>query len=92
MVFCAAPNYLNNSKSEVGTFKFPVNSKFRKRWLLKMKRKEFKPDKNSYICAVYFTEDCFRENLVIRRSLGSDFRPPRLHLKENAVPTIFFLS
>ena len=56
-----------------------------------MKRKEFKPDKNSRICAVHFTEDCFRENLAIRRFLGSDFEPLRLHLKEDAMPTIFFL-
>ena len=56
-----------------------------------MKRKEFKPDKNSPICAVHFTEDCFRENLAIRRFLGSDFKPLRLHLKEDAMPTIFFV-
>ena len=57
------------------------------------KKLEFKPDKNTCICAVHFTEDCFRENLVIRRFLGSDFKPLSLHLKvkEDAVPTIFFL-
>ena len=62
-VLCST-KLLNNSKS-----KFPANSKLRKQWLLKMKRKEFKPDKNSRICAVHFTEDCFRENLAIRRFL-----------------------
>ena len=57
-----------------------------------MKRKGFQPGKNSRICAVHFTEDYFRENLAIRRFLGSDFKPLRLHLKEDAVPrTIFFL-
>ena len=56
-------------------------------------RKEFQPGKNSRICAVHFTEDYFRENLAIRRFLGSDFKPLRLHLKEDAVPrTIFFCS
>ena len=55
-----------------------------------MKRKELKPDKNSRICEVHFTEDCFRENLAICRFLGSDFKPLRLHLKVDAVPTIFF--
>ena len=69
MVFCAAPNCLNNSKSKVNTFKFPANSKLRKLWLLKMKGKEFNPDKSSRICVVHFTEDCFRENLAIRRFL-----------------------
>ena len=91
MVFCAALNCLNYSKSKVSTFKFPANSKLRKQWLLKMKRKEFQPEKNSRICAVHFTEDYFRENLAIRRFLGSDFKPLRLHLKEDVVPrTIFF--
>ena len=76
MVFCAALNCLNYSKLKVSTFKFPANSKLRKQWLLKMKRKEFQPGKNSRICAVHFTEDYFRENLAIRRFLGSDFKTP----------------
>ena len=42
-------------------------------------------------CAVHFTEDSFRENLAIRRFLGSDFKPLRLHLKEDAVPRTIFL-
>ena len=71
MVFCAALNCLNYSKSKVSTFKFPANSKLMKQWLLKMKRKEFQPEKNSRICAVHFTKDYFRENLAIRRFLGS---------------------
>ena len=91
MVFCAALNCLNYAKSKVSTFKFPANSKLRKQWLLKMKRKEFQPEKNSRICVVHFTEDHFRENLAIRRFLGSDFKPPRLHLKEDAVPRTIFL-
>ena len=90
MVFCAALNCLNYSKSKVSTFKFPANSKLRKQWVLKMKRKEFQPEKNSRICAVHFTEDYFRENLAIRTFLGSDFKPLRLHLKEDAVPRTFF--
>ena len=94
MVFCAALNCLNYSKSKVSTFKFPANSKLRKQWLLKMKRKEFQPEKNSRICVVHFTEDYFRENLAIRRFLGSDFKPLRRHLKEDAVrrAILFFCS
>ena len=91
MGFCAALNCLNYSKSKVSTFKFPANAKLRKQWLLNMKRKEFQPEKNSRICAVHFTEDYFRENLAIRRFLGSDFKPLRLHLKEDAVPRTIFL-
>ena len=92
MVFCAALNCLNYSNSKVSTFRFPANSKLRKQWLLKMERREFQPEKNSRICTVHFAEDYFRENLAIRRFLGSDFKPLRLHLKEDAVPrTIFFV-
>ena len=82
MVFCAALNCLNYSKSKVSMFKFPAKSKLRKQWLLKMKRKEFQPEKNSRICAVHFTEDYFRENLAIRRFLGSDFKTPPQRGKE----------
>ena len=52
-------------------------------------KKRFQPEKNSRICAVHFTEDYFRENLAIRRFLCSDFKPLRLHLKEDAVLRIF---
>ena len=53
-------------------------------------KKRFQPEKNFRICAVRFTQDYFRENLAIRRLLGSDFKPLRLHLKEDAVPWTFF--
>ena len=56
-----------------------------------MKRKEFQPGKNSRICAVHFTEDYLQENLAIRRFLRSDFKPLRLHLKEDALPRTIFL-
>ena len=56
-----------------------------------MKRKEFQPEKNSRICAVHLTEDYFRENLAIRRFLGSDFKPLSFHLKEDAVSRTTFL-
>ena len=48
----------------------------------------------SHLCgsfSIHFTEDYFRENLAIRRFLGSDFKPLRLHLKEDAVPRTIFL-
>ena len=53
-------------------------------------KKRFQPEKNFRICAVRFTQDYFRENLAIHRFLGSDFKPLRLHLKEDAVPWTFF--
>ena len=65
--------------------------KLRELWLSKTKRKEFQPEKNSRICAIHFSEDYFRENLAIRRFLGSDFKPLRLQLKEDAVPRTIFV-
>ncbi|KAK2570066.1 hypothetical protein P5673_004811, partial [Acropora cervicornis] len=54
-----------------------------------MKRASFEPTKHSRICADHFTADCFQQNLAIRTSLGSTFKPRRLNLKKDAVPTIF---
>ena len=45
--------------------------------------------KHSRICADYITADCFQQNLAMRTSLGSTFKPRRLNLKKDAVLTIF---
>ena len=79
MVFCAAINCRNDSKSKVSTFKFPDDPKLRKQWLIKMKRASFEPTKHSRICADHFTADCFQQNLAIRTSLGSTFKPRRIN-------------
>ena len=89
MVFCAAINCSNNSKSGISTFKFPENAKLRKEWLIRMKRESFEPTKHSPLCAVHFTQDSFKQNLAVRSLLGTAFKPRRLDLKEDAVPTIF---
>ena len=85
MVFCAAINCRNDSKSKVSS----DDSKLTKQWLIKMKRASFEPTKRSRICADHLTADCFQQNLVERTSLGSTFKPRRLNLKKDAVPTIF---
>ena len=82
MVFCAAINCRNDSKSKVSTFKFPEDPKLRKEWLIKMKRESFEPTKHSRICADHFTADCFQQNLAIMTSLGSTFKPRWLNLKK----------
>ena len=46
-----------------------------------------KARKNIY--AAHFTENCFKQNLSLRRFLGSAFTSRRLDLKEEAVPTSF---
>ena len=89
MVFCAAINCSNNSKSGISTFKFPENAKLRKEWLIRMKRESFEPTKHSRLCAEHFTQDSFKQNLAVRSLLGTAFKPRRLNLKEDAVPTIF---
>lgn len=89
MVFCVAINCTNNSKSKVSTFKFPQDPKLKKQWLLKLKRECFTPSKHSRICAAHFSEDSFQQNLRVRSLLGPSFKPRRLVLKKDAVPTIF---
>ena len=89
MVFCAAITCRNDSKSKVSTFKFPEDPKLRKEWLLKMKTESYEPTKHSHICADHFTADYFQQNLAIRTSLRSTFKPRRLNLKKDAVSTIF---
>ena len=89
MFFCAAINCRNHTKSKVSTFKFPEDPKLGREWLIKMKRESFEPTKHSRICADHFTADCFQQNLAIMTSLGSTFKPRRLNLKKDAVPTIF---
>lgn len=54
-----------------------------------MNRASFEPAKHSRICADHFTADCLQQNLSIRTSLGFTFKPRRLNLKKDAVPTIF---
>ena len=89
MVFCVAINCTNNSKSKVSTFKFPQDPKLKREWLIKLKRQSFTPSKHSQVCAEHFTEDSFEQNLTVRSLLGPSFKPGRLALKKDAVPTIF---
>ena len=54
-----------------------------------MERASFEPARHSRICADHFTADTFQQNLSIRTSLGSTFKPRRLNFKKDAVPKIF---
>ena len=87
MVFCAATNCTNRSKSKVSTFKFPADPKIREEWLKHLKRESFQPTKHSRLCENHFTMESFDESYVIKFSLG--LKPGKPKLKKNAVPTIF---
>ena len=89
MVFCVAINCTNNSKSKVSTFMFPQDPKLKREWQIKMKRECFTPSKHSRVCAEHFIEDSFEQNLTVWSLLGPSFKPRRLVLKKDAVPTIF---
>ncbi|XP_046471017.1 uncharacterized protein [Neodiprion pinetum] len=58
--------------------KFPVKDVLHlQQWLKEMKRKDWKPNRNSTLCSAHFTNDCFdRTGFLIT-------------LKKNSVPTIF---
>ena len=46
------------------------------------------PPQHSRVCAELFTEDSFERNCTVRSFLGLSFKPRRLTLKKDAVPTI----
>ena len=71
---------------------FPQDPKLKREWLIKMKRECFTPSKHSRVCAEHFIEDSFEQNLTVWSFLGPSFKPRRLVLKKDAVPTIFVTS
>ena len=54
-----------------------------------MKRKDFTPTAASRLCSAHFSPHCFEHNLALRATLGVQFKPQKLRLKPDAVPTIF---
>ena len=86
MVFCAATNFTNRSKSKVRTFKFPADPKIPEEWLKNLKGESFQPTKHSRLCENHFTEESFDESYVIILSLG--LKPGKPQLKKNAISTI----
>ncbi|XP_046587107.1 uncharacterized protein LOC124292847 isoform X1 [Neodiprion lecontei] len=58
--------------------KFPVKDVLRlQQWLKEMKKKDWKPNRNSTLCSAHFTNDCFNRTGFL------------ITLKKNSVPTIF---
>ena len=80
MVFCAATNCTNRSKSKVSTFKFPADPKIREEWLKNLKRESFQPTKHSRLCENHFTMESFDESYAIKFSLG--LKPGKPQLKK----------
>ena len=80
VVFCAATNCTNRSKSKVSTFKFPTEPKIREEWLKNLKRESFQPTKYSRLCENHFTKESFDESYAIKFSLG--LKPGKPQLKK----------
>jgi len=90
MVFCAAFNCSNSSKSGVSFFFFTLKDEKRcKEWLRLMKRKDFTPTAASKLCSAHFSPQCFEQNLALRATFGVQFKLKKLRLKPDALPTIF---
>ena len=85
MVFCAATNCTNRSKSKVSTFKFLAHPKIQEEWLTNLKREPFQPTKHSRLRENHFTEDSFDESYAIKLSQGLKPRKPQL-TAANALP------
>ena len=90
MVFCAATNCTNRSKSKVRTFKFPADPKIPEEWLKNLKRESFQPTKRSRLCENHFTEESFDESYVIILSLG--LKPGKPQLKKKTQYQLFLTS
>ena len=86
--FCVAYGCNNNSKEckdkGISLHMFPKDPTLREQWAFAMKRKGFKPTKNSSVCSVHFRPEDFEvdDKSQIRER-------KRAHLKKNVIPTIF---
>ena len=93
MVFCAAFNCRNSSKSGVSFFPFPLkDEKCCKEWFTLMKRKDFTPTAASKLCSDYFSPQCFEQDLAFKgntwnfhdsrhsRPVGFVTQFPQMHL------------
>ena len=73
-------------------FKFPTDPLLLKKWLVKIKRANFKPTKHTTqstlcLCAVNFETTCFERDPETMAALG--YAGARVSLKSDAVPSIF---
>lgn len=96
MVLCAAYGCNTDSKvHRISMFGFPKkeNDNLRRQaWINRLNRgqsatKKFAPTQHSKLCAKHFEEDQFRRSKSFAEEIG--FKDFRLHLKPDAVPTIF---
>ena len=90
MVYCVAFGCNANSSQGGGIhhfFKFPTDPLLLKKWLVKIKRANFKPTKHSRLCAVHFETTCFERDPETMAALG--YAGARVSLKSDAVPSIF---
>jgi len=66
-------------------FSFPTNEKVRKEWILKVKRKAWKPSIHSKLCSEHFKDDCFVQDRVIVASIyGSETRKASFKTRSNS--------
>ena len=89
MVHCCVPECTNHSsKTEsVSYHKIPRESKRRKAWTSRLRRENFPPLENCYVCSDHFEQVCFRDPLNLKAKLTG--KKARRHLKPDAVPSIF---
>ena len=82
MVFSAATNCSNSFKSSISMFDFPKEENFE----IHFTRQNI----HAFVRSTnHFTKDSFKQNLSARSLLVSAFKPWRLDLRKDAVPTIF---
>ncbi len=77
----------------VSVHRFPVkNPELLKRWLRSLRRKDFTPTKNSFICSLHFADSDFyqcRTDKMYHRAKNLSENLKHRRLKEEAVPRFF---
>ncbi|KAK6488668.1 THAP domain-containing protein 2 [Huso huso] len=78
---CAAFGCCNTRKKDCGFsfHRFPLNKERREKWIHCVRRVNFNPSLNTFLCSKHFEESCF------------DRTGQTVRLREDAVPTIFVL-
>ena len=71
-MYCAAFGCNNNSSkgARVSFFDFPKDKSLRKQWILKVKRKNWRPSRHARLCSEHFEEGAFVQSPSFPESLG----------------------
>ena len=88
MVHCCVPGCINHSSrmSNIRYHRIPNDQGLQKAWSARIRRDNFPPLQNCYVCSEHFTDDCFETDL--KAQLMPELKVKR-RLKRDAIPLVF---